>query len=116
MRYEVTRQGADEGARDAERDGGQQLSPLREAELSLRGRGGATSTDGPQLFEGEPNQVLDPSTGDGGTGSPSDAALSRGTRPPNTFNLRLQRSNSRVRWIHGASRTTGSTNRRQAPR
>ncbi len=82
MRYEVTRQGADEGARDAERDGGQQLSPLREAELSLRDRGGATCTDGPQLFEGEPNQVLDPSTGDGGTGSPSDAALSRGTRPP----------------------------------
>ena len=82
MKYEVTRQGTGEGARDAERDGGQQLSPLREAELPLRDRGGATCTDGSQLFAGEPNQVLDPSTGDGGTGSPSDAALSRGTRSP----------------------------------
>jgi len=82
MRREVTKRYAGEGAGDVARDGGQPPAPLREAELPLRGRGGAARAGGPQLLPGEPDQVLDPPRGGGGTGSSGDATLSRGTRPP----------------------------------
>jgi len=82
MRREVTKRYAGEGAGDAEGDGSQPPSPLREAELPLRGgRGGATRAGGAQLFPGEPDQVLDASTRGGGTRSSGDRALSPGARP-----------------------------------
>ena len=82
MRREVTERCTGEGAGDAERDRRRPPAPLREAELSLRGRRSAARAGGPQLLPVEPDQVLDASTGGGGTGTPGDAALPRGARPP----------------------------------
>jgi hypothetical protein len=82
MRREITKRYAGEGAGDVAWDGSQPPAPLREAELPLRGRRGAARAGGPQLLPGEPDQVLDPPGGVGGTGSSGDATLSRGTRPP----------------------------------
>jgi hypothetical protein len=82
MRREGAKRYAGEGAGDAAGDGGHPPTPLREAELPLRGRTGAARAGGPQLFPGEPDQVLDASPGGSGSGSSGDAALSRGARPP----------------------------------
>ena len=81
MRREVTKGCAVEGARDAAGDSAQPPAPLREAELPLRGRTGAARSGGPQLFPGEPDEVLDASEGGSRTCSSGDGALSRGARP-----------------------------------
>jgi len=82
MSGEVRKRGSGDGARHGAGDGGQPPTPLREAELSVRQRGGAARTGGPQLLPGEPDQVLDASRRDGGAGASGNAALSRGANPP----------------------------------
>ena len=82
MRDEGGKRYAGEGAGDAAGDGGHPPTPLREAELPLRGWTVAARPGGPQLFPGEPDRVLDASRGGSGTSSSGDAALSRGACPP----------------------------------
>ncbi len=70
------------GAGDAAGDRGHPPAPVREAELPLRRRGGASRAGSPQLLRGEPDEVLDASRGDDRAGAPGDGALPGGARPP----------------------------------
>ncbi len=70
------------GAKDAAGDRRYPPAPVREAELPLRGRGGAPRAGGAQLLRGEPDEVRDTPQGGGRAGAPGDGALPAGAHPP----------------------------------
>lgn len=70
------------GARDVARDRRYASPPVREAQLSLRGRRGAPRTGVAQLLVRKPSAIGDASRGADRAGSPGDGALSPGACAP----------------------------------
>ena len=85
------------GAKDAAGDRRYPPAPVREAELPLRGRGGAPRAGGAQLLRGEPDEVRDTPQGGGRAGAPGDERTTGGRAPA-----------SRRRGTQGSRRSSSS--------
>ena len=75
-------EGRSAGAEDLARDGGYPPAPLREAELSVRGRRAAPRAGGAELLGGRQDEVPHLARGSGRAGAPCDGALPQGEDAP----------------------------------